>query len=285
MPPLKDEIEVAEEKVEVASIAEALKDAEPPFEVEVDDGSTPDDQGPTREELRQQLEESKRAVEELRKKTESETGLRDSFERLSTSLLETVSRPAPAQQPAMQQETPQARKERLEKQSLDRPIDTIMETVEPIVESLFRNQVLLARRVARSEDPETFKNYGKEIDELAQRLPIHQQNDPDAYKQIADVVRARHIDDIVAQRVKEELAKQTPPAAQPGLEAASPPSRPVGSLAPRGAAPSAAAAASKRGIRISKEQERTILARMEVDGIPKERFNDVVEQLHEEGYI
>jgi hypothetical protein len=67
----------------------------------------------------------------------------------------------------------------------------------------------MARGLVESQDPEPFKRWGREIDQLLQNVPKHQWT-LDAVRQAVRIVKADHVDELAAEKAERLAAERIP---------------------------------------------------------------------------
>lgn len=67
----------------------------------------------------------------------------------------------------------------------------------------------VARGLVESQDPEPFKRWGREIDNLLQNVPKHQWT-LDAVRQAVRIVKADHVDELAAEKAERLAAERIP---------------------------------------------------------------------------
>lgn len=181
--------------------------------------------GKSKEDLIREMEEIKKQQQEISGKADANVALRESIAQLGETLSQQNRGVSSAQQidPSRIQEMRQKQIEELRKDMqekfFDDPITVLDKYNElktaPIVEQLLTKNIPVARKLAEL-DPKTsstMSKYGDEVDRIVAGLSPAQRLDPDVYAKAAKMVRAEHLEeevnDIVSQKVAEELAKQT----------------------------------------------------------------------------
>jgi len=190
-----------------------------------------------------------------------------------------------AQQGAKPGETPEEFKARVEKSVFDNPIGVIEEVVRrssaPISEQVIVNQMKMGRRLVEfglePMEKGLFRKYSGEIDAEFGRLPVQARfADPEAsYQQAFDLVKVRHLGEIIAEERKKVVEEPPKPA----------PAAPVGVVDRGSRAPAAAAAPKPNQIVLKPGQRGRIEAWMARENVSPSMFNSVVEALHDSGEL
>lgn len=269
---------MSDEQVEVEG--ETLPES--PFEI-IDETAQVKDEGPSKEELQAKFLETQKELEALKAQASQSAGLNGIMERLD----KVVDRPIQVQAPLAQQpgESDADFMERFNKMYLDNPSQALDEWANRKLgrafETMVKGQEKLSRALALS-DPENkklYEKYGKEVESEIERIPLAERaSDPDVYKRAFTVVKGRHMDDYIAERVKEELEKlqaQAPAASQPN---------PVG-VVDRGSPLAGQAPKPGSKVRITSSQATNIRSMMRVRGIPEDRFEQTVMDIIEDGEL
>ena len=167
------------------------------------------------------VENPKPTYEELVAKIETETKARQEAEARANPvaamqpILERLSAPAPAPSVPIQQqpsESDEAFSERLKKDFFESPRSHLDEwgrrTIAPVVGQVSSAIQALAREMMElhPEHGAAFRKYASEVDAVVAGRPDRYMN-PRVYREVFEQVQARHINEIVAERVKAELEK------------------------------------------------------------------------------
>lgn len=257
---------------------------ESPFDI-VEEGAAPVEEGPSKEELQAKFLETQKELEALKAQSAQRSGFESVVERLDKM----AERPIQVQAPPAQQpgETDADFMERFNRMYLDNPSQALDEWANRKLgrafETMVKGQEKLSRALALS-DPENkklYERYGKEVESEIERIPLAERaSDPDVYRRAFSSVKGRHMDDYIAERVKEELAKLQ--AAQPQVQVA--PTAPVG-MVDRGSPLAAQAPKPGAKPRITASQAANIKAMMRSRGVPEERFEQTVLDIIEDGEL
>ena len=264
---------------------------ESPFEDELVVEDVQDEASPSQSDILKQFEELKKANEELKSRADQSSALKSSFdslgERLEKSAKAQVQAPAPIPQREAG-ETMEQFKERINRTYLEDPFSALQDfsnrMIGGAVQTLAEQNLRLQRKMAYIESPDKdfVSKHRDEIEAELDRIPVDQQiKDPSVVNRTIDSVRARHMDEIVAQKVAEEIAKLS---ANGSLAPAATQRAPVGTsevpLTPQ--APSSATAGGRR-VQVTPLKKSRILAQMRLEGMPPEKYNDYVGWLVEDG--
>lgn len=255
---------------------------ESPFEddFEIQEESA-EQSGPSKEDLLKEFEALKAQNAELRTKADSSQALKSSFEEFGTRLEKAQSRAPVA--PAMQQqpgESIEEFKKRINQKYLEDPYETMVEFsnryVGSAMQTVVEQSLALQREIAvlKSPDKDFISKYRDEIDAEVSRYPTEMRlKDPEVYDRSIALVKARHMDEIIAQKVAEAIAQKsgTPPAAPTPRGQAEAPAL--------GAPP----AAGPRVISLSPAKKARIEARQRMEGVPHIPLKEYIQMLIEDG--
>ena len=262
---------------------------ESPFESDLQIDEVAEEAGPSREDLMKEFQELKKANEELKVKADSSSSLSQSFNNFGDRLEKSINRPAPPPAPVREQgETTEQFKERINRTYLEDPYSALIEFnnrhMGGAMQTLAEQSLRLQRKLAYMEAPDRdfVTKHQDEIEAELQNVPMDQQiRDPQVVNRTIDSIRARHMDEIVAQKVAAELQKHGiggAPAPRTALGASEAPL--VSTSAPSSVG---AASAATRRVTVTPAKKARIMAQMSRDGLPQEKFNDYVGWLVEDG--
>lgn len=187
---------------------------EPMFESGIEIDEIEEESGPSKDDLLKEFNELKTQNEELRAKAEQAAALSQSFNQFGDRLEKVVTRPTPA--PVIQQKEPgetyEQFKERINRSYLEDPVAAMTEfnsrQNSGVFQTLAEQNLRLQRRLAYMEasDRDFIKKHEDEIEAEMQNVPIEiQLRDPHSVNRAIDSVRARHMDEIVSERLQAEL--------------------------------------------------------------------------------
>lgn len=194
-------------------------------EIVIDDGTIDPEagiseqyRGLSKAEIITQLEREKATGAALSSRASETSVIAEGLSKLNDNLTRPV-----VQQPVQQTptETEAEFRERVNREFIDDPFKIVSELVTrkvtPDIQRIAANNLAVSKKFAVVDPDVSFiiQKYGQEVDEALHRFtPLEQYTDADIYKKAAQVVKNNHIDDIVAQRVAEELEKRLGPAGQ-----------------------------------------------------------------------
>lgn len=152
--------------------------------------------------------------------------------------------------------------------------EAVGQQMSPVLQGYFANSRQTNREIARQKYGETFGRFEKEIEDLLSTYPPNVAGGPGAYDAAFQAVRAKHMDEIIA----EEVAKRT---GDPGAPTPAAATRRVGSPTPTGgrATPTRSAPAqtptneNSRFQQLS-EAERAYVEDMGIDPKDYDKYND-----------
>jgi len=261
-----------------------LDTEESPFEDDFEIQETPEDgAGPSRDDLLKEFEALKAQNEELRTKADSSQALKSSFEEFGTRLEKAQTRSPAA--PAIQQQPGESLedfKKRINQKYLEDPYETMVEFsnryVGSAMQTIVEQSLALQREIAvlKSPDKDFISKYREEIDSEVNRYPTEMRlKDPEVYERSIALVKARHMDEIIQQKVAEEIARRTGAPASPAAPA------------PRGQSEAPALGSPPPGtprvISLSPAKRARIEARQRMEGVPHIPLKEYVQMLMEEG--
>lgn len=264
-----------------------LSPFEEPFQID----EAQETAGPSVDEIKSQLAELQKANEDLRAKADQASQLSGSFNQFGERLEKIVSRPAPAA-PIQQQpgESLEAFKERINRKYLEDPYETMVEFsnryVGGALQTMAQQSMQLQRKLAylEADDKDFVRKHQDEIEQEVARIPVDQQmRDPEAYKRAMDTVRARHMDEIIAIKVAEAIAKATGAAPAAPAAARSPLGASETPVIPGAPASSPAGSSSSRRVSLTPAQIARLEARQKLEGMTQMNRNDYAEMLMDEG--
>lgn len=173
----------------------------------------PELQGKTREELLKELQTQKGDLESARAANDPVRALGQTFQEL-LKRQQPVAGPV-QYAPQQPQETPEQRRERLNKLWLEDPVRAAevmsMEQQRPIVDMMISNQTALSKdlAVADPEQKRVYDRWSEEVEREVQAMsPIEKAQNPRVYQTAIARVRSRHTDDIVQDLVEAAVAKK-----------------------------------------------------------------------------
>lgn len=255
---------------------------ESPFEDDFEiQEETNEQAGPSKEDLLKEFEALKAQNAELKTKADSSQALKSSFEEFGTRLEKAQSRAPMA--PAMQQqpgESIEEFKKRINQKYLEDPYETMVEFsnryVGSAMQTVVEQSLALQREIAvlKSPDKDFISKYRDEIDAEVSRYPTEMRlKDPEVYDRSIALVKARHMDEIIAQKVAEAIAQKG------GAAPAAP--------APRGQAEAPALgsppASGPRVISLSPAKKARIEARQRAEGVPHIPLKEYIQMLIDDG--
>lgn len=168
------------------------------------------------ETLKKENEEFRARMAQLEEQANLNKSLQEGIQGLGKNMAPQRSQPQPVQQPG---ESDADFRKRFNEHLYDDPAALMdewqMRKLSPLVSQIITNNMAMGRRFLQL-DPEkapNYKTYREEIEnEVNQMAPQEKLQNPDFYDKAYERVMARHIDDIVTQRVqaalKEQLEKQ-----------------------------------------------------------------------------
>ena len=248
----------------------------------VDDASN----GPSKEDLQKLFDAQKAELEALKAKEGAASAQAAPFAALADSISKLSSRPVQVNTPPPQQpgESFDTYRSRVESQFIEKPFETIQEVVNrstgPAFEALASQTAKLAKRTAMSDsgDREFWGKHAEEIDSLGASLTPQERLDPEAYTRIYDVVRGRHVDEL--------LAAMQAKAATTGGEGGNPAAQATPAASPTSSSPLAGGGASSDGkIHITRADAAAVQDYMLQQCIPESQFERVVLSLRERGIL
>jgi predicted nucleic acid-binding Zn ribbon protein len=181
--------------------------------------------GKSKEEIIAQLTEVRKQQEELSKKADATAALSQGLAQLG----QTLSKPSTTQSPpdieaqrATYEEKKRKFAERAKERFFDEPVEVLDEyarlSIQPAFEAMLVSQIPTYRTLAEL-NPDVgwvMKKYGPEVDDIVNKLPPAQKvNNPSLYVEAAKRIKAEHLEEIVAEKVAVEVAKQLKTQPQP----------------------------------------------------------------------
>lgn len=122
--------------------------------------------------------------------------------------------PAPAQQPPVQDLTEAQWEEMLQTQPAramalmaSRIADARAQNIDTRISTMLRASTAIVEQQVAARHADMFTDYGDEIRQVVSQFAPENQVDPGAWDTAVQLVRGRHMDDIIAKRVQAELAK------------------------------------------------------------------------------
>jgi len=253
--------------------------------------------GPSEKELRELFEAEKKKNEELAKKASEAGNLGAGFDRFAERLEQVIQRPVPqAPAPPAPGESFEEFKARVEKNFIEKPFESIEQVVQrsagPAFAALGSTIAKQSKTIARltADDPSFFQKYEAEIDEYVGQMDPRERVDPMAYQKAYDLVKVRHLDEIIERRAQakaQAAGVQMPAQAQAPAQRAAPAMgfSPESGQSQIGATPVTPTPQAPGKIRITRAQADYVRSRMMQADIPDEQFELTVELMRERGEI
>jgi len=180
----------------------------------------PEPEGPTREELKAELDGLKAQYEDANRRGDEVVALKESMDGIKEALSYQPQQQQPQRQPG---ESEEAYRKRFNEGYIEDPYQNQMEfynkKVEPFLNTFISRSLHFSKKLAEKDHPDTFKRYEPEIDKLVQQMD---RSDPEVYEKAHDMVLVRHMDEVkvdwkaqIKQELLEEMKGQPQPTPQP----------------------------------------------------------------------